>query len=175
MEKEKHMNTHRPLVPSVVLSLVVGLMGGLLWGSTPAHAQAFSHVISFAGTVTGLGGEDVPLSGQARITSPPVLEPPATAPSGAILTIDIINAHGKGTITNKPYVALGTDKVYRTMLLDPPSGAVEYTFPFFLNGTGRKATDPVAVALVSFPLTFDTRTGAITVGSGTLSTPNFGQ
>src|SRR5207245_247489 len=125
------MNTHR-LRTAVILSLLVGLSGGLLWGAPPAGTPSL--VIPIAGTVDpmadAVGGppERVALAGQARLTSR--LAPDPTGLPSVILTIDILNAQGKGLTTNQVYRAAGTDQVYRTRLL-VSSDQVEITFPFF--------------------------------------------
>jgi|RhiMetdeSRZDD1v2_1073273.scaffolds.fasta_scaffold60563_3 hypothetical protein len=163
------MKTHRRFT-AVVLALLVGMIGGLLWGSTPALAQTPSRVIAIAGTVNG-PPEQVPLAGQARLTSTLVTDPTFNGPSSVILTIDILTAHGKGLLTNKQYISSGNDQVYRTRLL-VSLDTVEITFPFFL-AAGPKL-DPLArAALASFNLSFDTKTGEIIGASGTIGTPNF--
>ena len=169
------MNTHR-LLTAVIVALLVGMSGGLLWGAPPAGTPSL--VISIAGTVDpmvdAVGGpqESVAFKGQARLTSRLVMD---TTP-GIVLTIDILNANGKGLTTNKVYKASGTDQVYRTLILQS-SDTIEMTLPFFPAAGGPSDvidTSP-PVALATFILSFDTGTGEILAASGTIGTPNFPQ
>ena len=162
------MNTHR-LFTSVILSLLVGMMGNLLWGGTLALA-APSLIVPIEGTVhvTGPTADNVPLSGQARLTTTLVTDTTFNSAPGVILTIDILNAHGKGLSTNQQYISSGTDQVYRTRLL-ATSDVIEITFPFFPAGPRKK--EAALWALASFKLTYNTSTGEIIGASGTIDTP----
>jgi hypothetical protein len=144
-------------------------MGHVLWGGIPALA-APSLVIAIEGTVDG-PPEKVPLSGQARLTSTLVTDPTFNGPSSVILTIDILNAKGKGLSSNQQHIASGMDQVYRTRLL-LSSDEVEITFPFFL-AAGPKIDALARAALASFKLSFNTSTGEIVGASGTINTPKF--
>jgi hypothetical protein len=173
------MNTHR-LLTAVIVALLVGMSGGLLWGAPPAGTPSL--VIPIAGTVDPPadteGGlqERVALAGHARLTSRLALDPTFNGPPSVILTIDILNAQGKGLDTNKVYRAAGTDQVYRTRLL-VSSDQVEITFAFFLAAGGPPDSIDTSppYALASFNLSFDTQTGAILAASGKIDTPNFSQ
>jgi hypothetical protein len=173
------MNTHRRLT-AVIVALLVGMSGGLLWGAPPASTPSL--VIPIAGTVDpmadAVGGpqESVALAGHARLTSRLVLDPTLGGLPSVVLTIDILNAKGKGLTTNQEYRAAGTDQVYRTRLL-VSADEVEITFPFFPAAggppDGLDASPPVALA--SFKLSFNTGTGEILGARGTIGTPNFSE
>ena len=169
------MNTHR-LLTAVIVALLVGMSGGLLWGAPPAGTPSL--VIEIAGTVDPnadlVGGpqESIAFKGQARLTSHLVID---TTP-GIVMTIDILKANGKKLTTNTAYKASGTDQVYRTRILQS-SDTIEMTLPFFPAAGGPPDvidTSP-PVALATFTVSFDTGTGAILAASGTIGTPNFPQ
>ncbi len=159
------MKMRRRFFAPVVLSLLVGIMGGLVCGGTSALAAPSSVVISIGGTVDGLP-ESVTFSGLAHVRSTVVRDPDFGSPPAVILAIDFLNVSGIGLSTGSKYVSGADDYVIRVLR---PSDAIDVTFAFFPRGAGGFLSARSAVA--SFTLTFD-NTGKLTSGTATISTPN---
>ena len=150
----------------VVLSLLVGIAGGLVSGGTSALAATTTLVIPIAGTVDGLP-ESVSLSGKVQIQSRMVTDPDFGTPPAVILSIDFLVVSGRGLSTGTRYVASGEQHLRRTLV---PSDLVEITFPFFPQGArGAAQARP---GLASFTMSFDVTTGRLTGATGSVTTVN---
>jgi hypothetical protein len=166
MTKGGHdMATRRPLLARGVFSLLVAMLGGLL-GGTPAAVAASSVAIRISGTVDG-EREAVHVVGLARIRSTLVkTDARFNHPRRVILAFDLHYVSGTGLSTGARYVARSQDEVMRPLVA---SDLVEITFPLQPNtATGFTAA---RAGLASFRLSFDVRTGALTGGTATVSTP----
>jgi len=171
IEKERNMKMRRLLITPVVLSFFVAVLAGLAWwAGAPASAATTNTVlIPVSGTVTGLP-ENVAFSGQARVSSDLVLDTSRFAtPPHVLLTIDLSNVSGTGSSTGAKYVAGGSGTDVRRPLVS--TDVVEITFPF--SGGTTMSMSSARSGVVSFALSFDLNTGAITKGTGTVAAPNF--
>lgn len=163
------MKTRRLLFTPVVLALLVEVLGGLVWGSTPALAAAPTTTLNIpiAGTVT-YGPESVALSGRALIRTIPVTDPTFGGPPGVVLSVNLLTVTGVGLSTGTRFVATGENNLTR---LFRPADTIEVTFPFFPVGT--RGTTSARSGLVTFNLTFDGISGALTGAIGNVTTPVF--
>ena len=170
------MKTIRLSVTPIVLSLFVVVLSGLAWwAGTPARA-AFAPTIAIpvSGIVTGQP-ESVKFSGQAQVSSELVLDTSKfNLPPAVILTFDLSGVSGTGSSSGAKYVAGGNGtNVYRRLV---SADTVEITFPF-TRGTTMSVSSAglasVRSGVVSFALSFDTNTGAITKGTASVAAPSF--
>ena len=171
------MKTLRLSVTPVVLSLFVVILSGLAWwAGTPARA-AFAPtivLIPVSGIVTGQP-ESVKFSGQAQVSSELVLDTSKfNLPPAVILIVDLSGVSGIGSSTGAKYVAGGNGtNVYRRLV---SADTVEITFPF-TRGTTMSVSSAglasVRSGVVTFALSFDTNTGAITSGIANIAGPAF--
>jgi len=164
----------RPSAGRVVLSLLVAALSlsGLAWWPVPAARAASAPsvaVIPVSGIVSGQP-ESVAFSGQARVSSRLVLDTSRfNTPAHVLLTIDLSKMSGTGSLTGAKYVAGGNEGDVRILLVR--ADTVEITFPFS-QGT-RMSAASARSGILSFALSFDLDTGAITSGTGTVSSPSF--
>ena len=171
------MKTLRLSVTPVVLTLfVVILSGQAWWAGTPARA-AFTPTIALipvSGIVTGQP-ESVKFSGQAQVSSELVLDTSRfhLAPA-VILIIDLSKVSGTGSSTGAKYTAGGDGTpVYKQLA---SNDTVEIAFPFSRGTTmsvSSTGMSSLRSGVVTFALSFDTNTGAITKGTATVATPYF--
>jgi hypothetical protein len=155
------------------LSLLVAalsLLSGLAWGPVPAASAASAPTIALipvSGIVTGQP-ESVAFSGQARVSSRLVLDTSRfSTPAHVLLSIDLSKVSGTGSLSGAKYLAAGNESDVRLLLVR--ADTVEITFPFS-QGT-RMSTASARSGILSFALSFDLDTGAITSGTGTVSSP----
>ncbi len=162
--------------PVVMLFLVVVLSGVAWWAGTPARA-AFAPTIALipvSGIVTGQP-ESVKFSGQAQVSSELVLDTSRfhLAPA-VILIIDLSRVSGTGSSTGAKYTAGGDGTpVYRQLV---SADTVEIAFPFSRGTTmsvSSTGLSSVRSGVVTFALSFDTNTGAITNGTANIAGPSF--
>ena len=150
----------------VRLPLLVAMLVGVLGTGTSALADS-STAISISGTVDGLP-ESVYVSGLAQITTTLVkADVKFHHPRRVMLSIDLHNVSGQGLSTGATYVITAQDELMRRLVA---SDLVEITFPLYSNEAGGLAS--ARAGLVSFRLTFDVRTGALTGGTATVGTPS---
>ncbi len=164
------MKMRRLLVTPVVLSFFVAVLAGLAWwAGAPASAAITNTVlIPVSGTVTGLP-ENVAFSGQARVSSDLVLDTVFATPPHVLLIIDLSNVSGTGSSTGAKYIAGGSGTDVRRPLVS--TDVVEITFPF--SGGTTMSLSSARSGVVSFALSFDLNSGAITKGTATVAAPNF--
>ena len=171
------MKMLRLSVTPIVLSLFAVVVSGLLWwAGTPARA-AFAPTIALipvSGIVTGQP-ESVKFSGQAQVSSELVLDTSRfhLAPA-VILIIDLSKVSGTGSSTGAKYTAGGDGTpVYRQLA---SNDTVEIAFPFSRGTTmsvSSTGMSSLRSGVLTFALSFDTNTGAITRGTATVATPYF--
>src|ERR1700704_6530728 len=173
------MKIPRLSVTPVVLSFLVVTLSGLMWwAGTPARA-AYAPTIALipvSGSVSGQP-ESVRFSGQARVSSELVLDTSTTRPPhppSVILIIDLSGVSGTGSSSEARYTVGGDGTpVFRQLA---STDTVEITFPF-TRGTTMSASSAgmssVRSGVVTFALSFDTNTGAITKGTATIAAANF--
>jgi len=171
------MKIRRLPVGAVALSFFAVVLSGLLWwAGTPARA-AFAPTIALipvSGIVTGQP-ESVKFSGQAQVSSELVLDTSRfhLAPA-VILIIDLSKVSGTGSSTGAKYTAGGDGTpVYRQLV---SNDTVEIAFPFSRGTTmsvSSTGLSSVRSGVVTFALSFDTNTGAITKGTANIASPAF--
>ena len=171
------MKIRRLPVGAVVLSFFAVVLSGLLWwAGTPARA-AFAPTVALipvSGIVTGQP-ESVKFSGQAQVSSELVLDTSRfhLAPA-VILVIDLSKVSGTGSSTGAKYTAGGDGTpVYRQLV---SNDTVEIAFPFSRGTTmsvSSAGLSSVRSGVVTFALSFDTNTGAITKGTASVAAPSF--
>ena len=171
------MKTLRLSVTPVVLSLFAVVLSGLAWwAGTPARA-AFAPTIApipVSGIVTGQP-ESVKFSGQAQVSSELVLDTSKfNLPPAVILTFDLSGVSGTGSSSGARYTAGGNGtSAYRRLF---STDTVEITFPFARGTTMSVSSTGLASVrsgVVTFALSFDTNTGAITSGTANIAGPAF--
>jgi hypothetical protein len=165
------MKMRRP--SAVVLSLLVAalsLASGLAWWPVPAARAASAPTIALipvSGIVTGQP-ESVAFSCLARVSSRLVLDTSRFyTPPHVLLSIDLSKLSGTGSLTGAKYVAGGNESDVRILLVH--ADTVEITFPFSQGTT--MSTSSARSGILSFALSFDLDTGAITSGTGAVSSP----
>ena len=171
------MKIRRLPVGAVALSLFAVVLSGLLWwAGTPARA-AFAPTVALipvSGIVTGQP-ESVKFSGQAQVSSELVLDTSKfNLPPAVILTVDLSGVSGTGSSSGARYTAGGNGtSAYRQLF---STDTVEITFPFTrgtmmsVSSTGMSS---LRSGVVTFALSFDTNTGAITSGTASIASPAF--
>jgi len=166
------MKMRRLSVSSVVLSFLVVVLSGLVWwAGTPARA-AFAPTVALipvSGMVSGQP-ESVKFSGKAQVSSELVLDTSKfNLPPAVILVFDLSNVSGIGSSTGSKYVAGGNGtNVYRQLV---SNDTVEITFPFSRGTTMSMSS--ARSGILSFALSFDMNTGAITTGAANIAGPAF--
>jgi len=168
------MKMSRLPVTPVVLPLLVVALSGLAWwagvSATPVNAP-ITALIPVSGIVSGQP-ESVRFSGQAQVSSELVLDPSRFHHLPAvILTFDLSNVSGTGSSSDTRYTA-GSDgtTVLRQLV---SADTIEVTFPFSRGTMSMSGMSSVRTGVVSFALSFDLNTGAITRGTASVAAPNF--
>src|SRR5712691_7172343 len=161
------MKTRRPLC-TVVLLLLVGIIGGLVVGSSPALAvvsiaSSGTTTILYAGTVRG-APEPVFLMGFVQFEMVVVRDPDFGTPPIVRLSIDFSHVAGVGLKTGTKYVTSGGQDLIRPLVA---TDVVDVTFAIFPNtSTGFASARP---ALASFTLNYNVRTEAFASGTASAS------
>lgn len=150
------MKIRRPAVTAVVLLLVVGVAGGLVGGSNPAHAvvsiaSSGTSIVPYSGTVDG-PQESIFLSGYVLIKMMVVRDPDFGKTPTVRLDIDLSNVTGVGLKTGATYVASGNQDLVRPLAA---TDVVEITFAVVPN----RAAMSTRTALASFAFNFNVATG----------------
>ena len=157
------MQTRRLLL-AVVLPLLVGIIGGLVGGSSPAHAVvsiAYSGTtrIAYGGTVRG-APEPVLLLGFVQIDTRVIRDPDTGEPDAVRLSIDFSGVNGVGLKTGTRYVASGGQDLVRQLV---PTDVVDVTFAIQPSGAGGHMY--ARSALASFTLKYNVSAEAFASGS----------
>jgi hypothetical protein len=146
------------------------LSGLVLMVEAPARAALAPTValIPASGVVSGQP-ESVKFSGQAQVSSELVLDTSKfNNPPAVILTFDLSNVSGTGSSTGAKYAVGGKGtSVYRHLV---SADTVEVTFPFARGATMSMPSTRSGV--VTFALSFDLGTGAITRGTANIAAPS---
>src|SRR3989442_5577997 len=154
------MKTRRPLF-AVVLLLLVGSIGGLVGGSSPALAvvsiaSSGTTTIPYAGTVRG-APEGVFLLGFVQFDMVVVQDPDFGTPPVVRLSIDFSHVAGVGTKTGTKYVTSGGQDLIRPLVA---TDVVDVTFAIMpSSATGAARTRS---ALASFTLNYNVGTSTFT-------------
>jgi hypothetical protein len=160
------MNFRKAVLSSTFVLAIAGV-ASVAWvgGGAPAQAAPMNFtLVDVSGTVTG-DPESVTFSGKARVGSRLAPDPDFNSPR-FVLTIDMSNVNGTGTMTQKKYDVAATEVVQRRVA---SSHVVTYSFPFVENGKdGLEAR----AGKVSFALSFNLDTGMVTAASGSVGSLN---
>ncbi len=158
------MKIPRLSVTPVVLSFLVVTLSGLTWWAGPPARAAYAPTIALipvSGSVSGQP-ESVRFSGQARVSSELVLDTSTTRPPhppSVILIIDLSGVSGTGSSSEARYTVGGDGTpVFRQLAS---------------TDTVAAGMSSVRSGVVTFALSFDTNTGAITKGTATVAAPTF--
>ena len=161
------MTTRRSLLASVLSFLLIGVVGGLLWGDSFAVAANLTSTktILVKGTVNTNAPETIPFSGKIQIKTIFVPDPDFGLPSVQV-AMNFLDVQGLGQTTKTKYFALGDAELSRTFL---PSAQLGLTFGIV---TEADRITSVGTGLVSLTLTFD-GVGNLTGASGTVGNSPF--
>ena len=151
-------------------AFVLGIAGaaGVAWigGGAPAQAAPLNFtLVDVSGTVTGTP-ESVEFSGKAKVGSRLAPDPDFNSPR-FVLTIDMTDVNGTGSLTGKKYVVPTEEVVQRRVAA---SHMVSFSFPFVENG---KEGLTARAGKANFSLSFDMNTGVVTAATASVgSLPN---
>ena len=163
------MKMRRTLFAPVALSLLVAIAAAVVWqGIIPAQAAVTwsSTLVPIKGTVDGVP-ETVVFSGNAKVSSRLAPDPVFNTPT-LVLSIDLTGISAVGSSTRSKYVVTGPEMVQRKVAA---SQLVEITFPFAKGSMG--GTSEARTGVATFALNFNLTSGAVTSGTGNVSSPNF--
>ena len=157
------MKTRRSLFV-VVLSLLVGLIGVLVGGSSPALAvisiaSSGTTTIPYGGMVQG-APESVFLLGFVQIDVVVVEDPDLGTPPAVRLSIDFSHVSGVGLKTGTRYVTSGGQDLVRSLVA---RDVVDVTFTIQPSGAGGFMR--ARPALASFTLNYNVGTQTFASGS----------
>src|SRR4051812_25736564 len=95
MNTNRNMKSKRTLFSSIALSLIVGVVGVIVWGGAHVQAASVDSTLSIpvSGTVTTTDGTKITFSGTVVISSSSVSDAPDTPPF-TILAFDSSNIIG---------------------------------------------------------------------------------
>lgn len=172
MKTQRNMKRRRSLFSLIVLSLVVGITGGLAWSSTSGQAATVQVAtvdstlnIPVSGTVIEPDGTILTVSGYETVNSTRVTDADGTSPR-VVLSFDFSHVMASDGLT-----ATGAFKTggFQDIKIRPlqASDVIPITCPYYLNKTGVSAAD---TWLVTTTLNFDVTTGVLTSGSTTVGT-----
>ena len=142
---------------TAVSASVSGQVGG------PAASQTQSSITE-SSALTGASTELVTFSGNAVIKAAVRDDPDFRTPPIVVLFIDMSGVTGVGATTRKKYVTTNKTIVQRRLR---STDTVDVSFPFWVSGTSATGSGPVGK--MSFALTYDLTTKALTSAAGSIS------
>ena len=157
----------RKAILSSAFALAIAGAAGVAWigGGAPAQAAPMNFtLVDVSGTVTGTP-ESVSFAGKAKLGSRLAPDPDFNSPR-FVLTIDMSDVDGTGSLTGKKYVVPSEEVVQRRVAA---SHVVTFSFPFVENG---KDGLTARAGKVSFTLSFDVNTGVVTAASASVASLN---
>ena len=157
------MKTRRPLF-AVALALLVGSIGGLVGGSSPALAvvsiaSSATTTMPYGGTVDG-APERVFLLGFVQIAMVVVRDPDFGTPPAVRLSIDFSNVSGIGLKTGTRYVTSGGQELVRPLVA---TDVVDVTFA--ISPSDATGFTRARQALASFTLKYNVPAEAFASGT----------
>jgi len=163
------MTMRRSLLASVLSFLLIGVVGGLLWGESSAVAANLTSTktILVKGTVNTNAPETIPFSGKIQIKTIFVPDPDFNLPPIVHVSMDFLDIQGLGQTTKKKYFAVGDTELNRTFRASTQLGL---TFGIV---TEADRITSVGTGLVSLTLTFD-GVGNLTSATGSVGNSPFG-
>lgn len=172
MNSERNMKRRRSLSGTIALSLLVWVIGGLMWGGTPAQAATVdsSLTIPVSGTVTAADGTKITFSGNVIVNSSAVTDVVGIPPF-EVLTFDFSNVTGtSGSGANKKTYDTRGYQVIKIRELQA-TDVIVLTSPFDQTSAALTSANP---SQVSATLNFNVATGVLTSGSITFGNNTFG-
>jgi hypothetical protein len=172
MNTDRKMKSKRSLFGSIALSLIVGVVGVMVWGGMHAQAATVDSTLSIpvSGTVTATDGTKISFSGTVVINSSAVTDAPNTPPF-TILTFDTSNItgqSGKGA-SLKTYDTAGYQVVKIRDL--KPTDVISMTVPVNLAGASvTLAKEWLATFTLNFSATGQLTSGSVTATANTTTT-----
>jgi hypothetical protein len=162
------MTRRRSSLAPVLPFLLIGVLGGLLWGDGPAVAAnvASTKTILVKGTVDANAPEAIPFSGKIQIKTITVPDPDFGGTPVVRVSLDFLDVQGLGQTTKTKYFANGDDELNRPLVASDELGLT-----FAIVTEGDRITS-VGTGLVSVTLTFDAA-GNLTAADGTVSNSPF--
>ena len=173
MKTPRNMKRRRSLFSLIVLSLVVGIIGGLAWSSTSGLAATVQVAavatvdsalnIPVSGTVFESDGTILTVSGFVTVNSTKVTDADGTSPR-VVLSFDFTHVTASdGTIATGVLKTGGFQDIKIRPL--QASDVIPITCPYYLNKLGVSAAD---TWLVTTTLKFDVIAGTLVGGSTTV-------
>lgn len=170
MKTQRNMKRRRSLFSLVVLSLVVGIIGGLAWSTTSGLAATVQVAtvdstldIPVSGTVKESDGTILTISGSVTVNSTKVTDADGTSPR-VVLSFDFTHVTASdGTIATGVLKTGGFQDIKIRPL--QASDVIPITCPYYLNKLGVTSAD---TWLVTTTLKFDVTTGLLAGGSATV-------
>ena len=162
------MTMRRSLLNSVLSFLLVGVVGGLIWGDGPAVAASTTstQTILVKGTVSINAPEVIPFSGKIQIKTTTVTDPDFNLPPITEVSANFLDVQGLGQTTHTKYFADGDAQMNRTLRA---SDQLALTFAITTDPGGLAV---VGTGLVTLTLTYDAA-GNLTAASGAVSDSPF--
>jgi hypothetical protein len=190
MMTQRNMKTRRSLSGRIVLSLLIGIIGGLVWSGTSAQAFTAESIlgggagygggggqttaiaasvvstlqIPVAGTFIEPDGTILSISGYVTVNCTMVTDATLAAPPAVVLTLDFSNVTASDGLLATGVLKTGGFQDIKIRLLQA-SDTIPITCPYFLNKLGLSSAD---TWLVTTTLNFDVSTGKLTSGSATV-------
>ena len=172
MNTDRNMKRKRSLFGSIALSLIVGIVGVMVWGGMHARAASVDSTLTLpvSGTVTATDGTKITFSGTVVIKSSAVTDAPDTPPF-TILTFDSSNVtgtSGKGA-SQKNY---DTGGYQVTKIRDlKPTDVISMTVPVNVAGASvTLAKEWLATFTLNFNATGQLTSGSVTAAANTTTT-----
>jgi hypothetical protein len=162
------MIMRRSLLGSVLSFLLIGVVGGLLWGDGPAAAAnvTSTQTILVKGTVSTNTPEVIPFSGKIQIKTTTVTDPDFNLPPITEISINFLDVQGLGQTTHTKYFAEGDNQMNRSLRASDTLGLT------FGITTAPNGLTVVGTGLVTLTLTYDAA-GNLTSASGSVDNSPF--
>jgi hypothetical protein len=168
------MKMHRSLFDSVTPSLMVALLGAVVWGhAAPARAASLTSTVSVSvsGTLTTTSpagtAESVSFSGIVQVKAVIVEDPDFGTPPIILLSFDLSGVTGVDAATGTKFVTSNVTRIQRR--LTQRTDAVQFSFPFWPSGTTGITTSRVGGT--SFSLSFDVLKRMLANATGSITNP----
>jgi hypothetical protein len=172
MNTDRNMKSKRSLFGSIALSLIVGVVGVMIWGGMHARADTVDSTLTLpvSGTVTATDGTKITFSGTVVINSSAVTDAPDTTPF-TILTFDTSNITGtSGKGANLQTYNTAGYQVTKIRSLKP-TDVISMTVPVGIAGASvTLAKEWLATFSLNFSATGQLTSGSVTAAANTTTT-----
>jgi hypothetical protein len=172
MNTGRNIKSKRSLFGSIALSLIVGVVGVMVWGGMHAQAATVDStlVLPVSGTVTTSDGTKISFSGTVVVNSSAVTDAPDTPPFTILTfdTSDITGKSGKGA-SLKSYDTGGYQVIKIRDL--KPADVISMTVPVNIAGASvTLAKEWLATFSLNFSATGQLTSGSVTATASTTTT-----